>query len=104
MKNEEVLSQIKELIELQNKGLKAEIKANHDMTNLQLSEIIKRQDRTNGHVADNAKNIQLINRQTRFVRWCNENPPLAIILLLILFFGVVFLVEVIGLESVIRML
>ena len=104
MRNEDLYSQIKDLIEAQNKGLKAEIKANHDMTGIQLTEIIKRQDKTNGHVTDNAKNIHLLNRQTRFVRWCNNNPPLAILLLLILFFGVVFLVEMIGIESLIRML
>lgn len=104
MRNEELYGQIKDLIEAQNKGMKAEMKANHDMIKLQLDNLILRVNKTNGHVAQNLQSIEDLRSQTRFIRWCDKRPYLAIPLLIIIFTGVVTFITYFGYDILFKIL
>ena len=67
--NDEVT--IKELFEAKLMGIKAEIRAGYDITNLQLKQVIQHQKETNGK-------LKIVHKETSFSRWCYRNAVWAI--------------------------
>lgn len=102
MKNEEIISVVKELINSSRTAINAETMASADMLKMELNSkmntMIQHQERTNGIVDDNKKKIEKIECQTRFIRWFARNPALGISLIIILAFGIVFIISYFGLE------
>ena len=104
MNNQDIFNLIetnhKNSVELMNSmktAINAETKASADMLKLQMEQIKKRQDIANGRVAK-------LEKQTAFVRWISSNPALAIPLMLILAFGIVFIVDTFGSEILFKIL
>ena len=98
MKNEDTITVIKELMTSFKTAINAEIKASGDITNLRIDQVIDHQKKTNGMIAENKKNIKKLETQTRFIRWVHRNPQFSIPLLVILAFGIYFIVVYIGIE------
>jgi len=85
-----------ELMTSMKTAINAETKASADMLNLKIDGVIARQDISNNRVSK-------LEKQTGFVRWVYSNPKLAIPLFLILFVGVVFLIEKFGIEFLLKL-
>lgn len=102
MENKETIILIKELLAAFKTSINAETMASADMLKMELNSkmntMIQHQERTNGIVDDNKKKIEKIECQTRFIRWFARNPALGISLIIILAFGIVFIISYFGLE------
>lgn len=83
----------RELIEEKFKGIKAEIKANHDMQMLKLESIYDQALKTNGRVTD-------IEKETRIVRLFEKKP----ILIFLVGIGLIVLLNILDFERVIKLL
>lgn len=78
--------EIKEILDANFKAVRAEMKADRDIFGLKLDEIICHQKATNGRV-------EMLEKQTWFFRMVHRNPKVTITVCIILFFGVVFLID-----------
>lgn len=76
----------REFLEANFQAIRAEMKADRDITNVKLDEIIVHQETTNGRVTD-------LEKQTWFFRMLHRNPKASIAIGVILFLGVVFILE-----------
>ena len=103
MRNDELYTQIKDLMAAQKTAINAETKASADMINLRITEIIKRQDQINGHVTENCDRINAMERQTRFIRWMHRNPSFAVILMGFLAMGILFAVSYLGVDVILKL-
>ena len=98
MKNEDLLNELdrrlndqRELMQAKFTHLSAILQDGFEQAGKQRDEIIKRQDITNGRVNCLEKNLA-------FVRWCGNNPRLAIPLLFIIGMGLYFGLQYFGLN------
>jgi len=83
---------------IQKSALSGKIEAGFDLISLKQQEIINHLERTNGNVEKNQVSIYKLSRQTRFIRWFARNPALGIPLVLIIAFGIYFIITYLGFE------
>jgi len=98
MKNEDFLLIVNQqhkdvirLIEVTKMAINAETKASADMLNLQIGQVIKRQDISNGKVYK-------LESQTRLIRWIGQNPKLSVPIFAIFGVGLYFVLQLIGIK------
>jgi len=88
LKNEE----LKELINLHTKVIRAEIKASGDITNLCIDSLSKKFD-------DNHKILDQVKKETTFVRLMYNHPKKTLFVAILIVFGFVFLLNNIELRD-----
>lgn len=90
-------AELKEWIELHIKGVKAEVRGGNDAINIQLKQIVNRQDIANHRVTK-------LETETGFACWINKNKKFAAIVLVALIFIVDFLTDSVGLDELIKLI
>ena len=78
------------------KGIRVEIKALADITNLGMEQIISRQDKANG-------TLVTLEKETRLARYIQTHPRLATMLFVVCMIVVIVIIDTFSLGEVIRL-